>query len=171
MQKDILFFSNLCDFCREILSLLTKHGLKDHFMMVCVDNKSLKLPPFVDRVPLIYTTQKKLYADENLVDYVKSKFVENSLQPYALVGGNTGSYSESFSFIEDSHYDGIEDSSRNYNLLGIDQTIYTPDGEDSNGSSANGGGRRGDNKVLDKYMADRDADIQKIFGGQQQRMF
>jgi hypothetical protein len=171
MQKDILFFSNLCDFCREILSLLTKHGLKDNFMMVCVDNKSLKLPPFVDRVPLIYTTQKKLYADENLVDYVKSKFVESSLQPYTLVGGNTGSYSESFSFIEESHCDGIEDSSRNYNLLGIDQTIYTPDGEDANGSSANGGGRRGDNKVLDRYMADRDADIQKIFGGQQQRMF
>jgi hypothetical protein len=167
MQKDILFMSNLCEFCREVLSLLAKHGLKEQFMLVCVDNKSLKLPPFVDRVPLIYTTQKKLYADENLMQYIKSKFVENSLQPYTLVGGNTGSYSDNFSFIEDAQYDGLEDSARNYNLLGMDQPIYTPDAKDD----GNGGGKRGDNKVLDKYMADRDSDIQKIFGGQQQRMF
>ena len=172
MQKDILFFSNLCEFCREVLSLLAKHGLKDHFMMVCVDNRNLKLPPFVDRVPLLYTTQKNLYADENLVEYIKSKFVENSLQPYTLVGGNTGSYSDNFSFIEESQYDGLEDSARNYNTLGMDQAIYTPDtNDDGKGQHGGNGGRRGDNKVLDKYMADRDADLQKIFGGQQQRMF
>jgi hypothetical protein len=164
MQKDILFFSNLCNFCREVLSLLVKHGLKEQFMMVCVDNKTLNLPPFVDRVPLIYTTQKKLYADENLMQYIKSKFVQSSLQPYALVGGNTCSFSENFSFIEEGGYDGLEDSARNYNLLGMDQTIYTPEGTDDNNSN-----KRGDNKVLDKFMADRDADIQKIFGGHQQR--
>lgn len=151
--------------------MLAKNGLKDHFMMVCVDNKNLKLPPFVDRVPLIYTAQKKLYADENLMQYVKSKFVENSLQPYALVGGNTSSYSDNFSFIEDAQYDGLEDSARNYNLLGIEQQIYTPDAKDDDNQSGAGGGRRGNNTVLDKYMADRDADIQKIFGGQQQRMY
>lgn len=170
MQKDILFFSNLCEFCREVISLVAKNGLKDHFMMVCVDNKNLNLPPFVDRVPLIYTTQKKLYADENLMQYVKSKFVDNSLQPYTLVGSNTNSYSDNFSFIEDAQYDGLEDSSRNYNLLGVEQPIYTPDTKDD-GTNNNGTGKRSDNKVLDKYMADRDADIQKIFGGQQQRMF
>ncbi len=168
MQKDILFYSNLCEFCREVISLLTKHSIKEQFMMVCVDNRNLNLPPFVDRVPLIFTTQKKLYADENLMEYIKSKFVQSSLQPYALVGGNTNAYSDNFSFIEDSQYDGLEDSSRNYNLLGMDQTIYTPETDDSKGQQTN---RRGEGKMLDKFMADRDADIQKIFGNQQQRMF
>jgi hypothetical protein len=169
MQKDILFYSSLCEFCHEVLTLLTKHNVKDHFMLVCVDNKNLKLPPFVDRVPLIYTNHKKLYADEHLVEYIKSKFVESSLQPYSLMGGSTNSYSDNFSFIEDSQFDGLEDSSRNYNLLGMEQVIYTPETDDSKSQPTNG--RRGEGKVLDKYMADRDADIQKIFGNQQQRMF
>jgi hypothetical protein len=124
--------------------------------------------PVVDRVPLIYTPQKKLYADENLMEYIKTKFVESSLQPYALVGGNTGAYSDNFSFIEGDEFNGLEDSARNYNLVGMDQMIQTPEMTDD--SSGHGGGR-GDNKMLDRYMADRDADIKKIFGNQQQRSF
>lgn len=162
MQKDILFFSNLCEFCREVLSLLVKNNIKDHFILVCVDNKNLKLPPFVDRVPLIYTTNKKLFADENLMNYVKTKFVQTSLQPYTLIGGNTGSYSENFSFLDNVNYDGLEDSSRNYNLIGMEQMINTPDTNDDNNNKGN---------MLDKFMADRDADIQRIFGnGNQQRL-
>jgi sulfite reductase alpha subunit-like flavoprotein len=156
MQKDILFYSNLCEFCREVLAILSRNGAKEYFMMVCVDKQNITLPPFVDRVPLIYTTQKKLFADENLMNYIKSKFTQNTLQPYTLVGGNTGSYSENFSFIGED-IDGLEDSSRNYNILGIEQTIYLPE----SGSEENV--PKKDN-MLDKFMADRDADIKKIFG-------
>lgn len=155
MQKDILFYSNLCDFSKEVLQNIAKYQIKDKFLLVCVDNKNLKLPPFVDRVPLIYTVSKKLFADENLMNYLQSMVESTSLQPYALVGTNTNAYSENFSFIEDT--DGYtEDCSRNYNYLGMEQKIYAP--EDKNEPTDD------KSKVLEAYMANRANDIQKIFG-------
>lgn len=156
MQKDILFYSNLCEYCKEILATLVKNNLRDYFMLVNIDNRSYKLPPFVDRVPLIYTTQRKVFADENLLNYIQSKIVSSTLQPYALVGTNTNAYSENFSFIEDSD-NVIEDSSRNYNLVGSEhQKIYAPTEDDSN--------NKGTPQILEKFMAERDSDIEKIFG-------
>jgi hypothetical protein len=155
MQKDILFYSGHCDFSKEVLSEISKYQLKEKFMCVCVDNKNLRLPPFVDRVPLVYTVSKKLFADENLMNYVKSHVETTSLQPYSLVGMNTGAYSENFSFLETG--DGVtEDCSRNYNYLGIDQQIYAPEDKDEPKDDKA--------KVLEAFMANRANDIQKIFG-------
>lgn len=150
-----MFYSNLCDFSKDVLTTLVKHQLKDSFMMVCVDNKNLRLPPFVDRVPLIYTTNKKLFADDHLMSYLKSKISSNTLQPYSLIGMNTGSLSESFSFLDAGDEFG-ETSSRNYNLLGVEQKIYAPEesGENNNSNS----------QQLEAFMANRDSDIKKIFG-------
>jgi hypothetical protein len=155
MQKDILFYSNLCDFSKEVISDIAKYNIKDKFMMVCVDNRTYNLPPFVDRVPLIYTVSKKLFADENLINYIKSKIETSSLQPYSLVGTNTGAYSENFSFLDNG--DGFtEDCGRNYNYLGMDQAIYAPDDKDEPKDDKA--------KLLESYMANRANDIQKIFG-------
>lgn len=154
-QKDILFYSNLCDFSKEVLNTLVKHQLKESFMLVCVDNKNLKLPPFVDRVPLIYSVTKKLFADEQLMAYIKSKISSSSLQPYSLVGMNTGSLSESFSFLESGDEFG-EVSARNYNFLGVEQKIYAPeDSSDAKGENS---------QKLEAFMASRDTDLQKLFG-------
>lgn len=155
VQKDILFYSNLCDFSKEVLATLVKHQLKDNFLLVCVDNKNLKLPSFVECVPLIYTASKKLFADDHLMNYIKSKISSSSLQPYSLVGMNTGSLSESFSFLDNGDEFG-ETSARNYNFLGIDQKIYAPEESSEN----NGEG----SKKLEAFMASRDNDIQKIYG-------
>jgi len=155
MQKDILFYSNLCDFSKEVLSSINKYQLKDKFMLVSVDNRNLKLPPFVDRVPLVYTVSKKLFADENLMNYIQSKVEASSLQPYSLVGGNTGTYSENFSFLETG--DGFaEDCSRNYNYLGMEQKIYAPEDTDESKDDKS--------KLLESFMANRANDVQKIFG-------
>lgn len=154
MQKDILFFSNYCEFCKEILSMLVKHSLKDAFMLVNVDKKTLKLPPFVDRVPLIYTVERKVFSDEHLVSYLQSKISSENLQPYALVGTNTGAYSENFSFLE-SGDSFPEDCARNYNYLGMEQRIYSPKEDD--------GPSKPQDNLLEKFMEDRNADIQKLF--------
>lgn len=154
MQKDILFYSNACGFSREIIQIITNNNLKERFMMVCVDNKNLKLPPFVDRVPLLYTHSKKLIADENLLNYVKSFVSVSSLQPYALVGVNTNSYTDNYSFLQDTETE-LGDSSRNFNILGFEQPIQMSQEEDNNSNI---------NTTLEKYMANRDADLQKILG-------
>jgi hypothetical protein len=157
MQKDILFYSNLCEFCKQVLTNLVKNNIKNKFMLVCVDNKNLNLPPFVDRVPLIYTTQKKVFADDNLINFIQSKVASSSLQPYSLVGLNTNSFSDNYSFISDSD-NVLEDSSRNYNMIGVEESIYVPE------DSENGGGSKVDSKILEKFMADREMDNQKIYG-------
>lgn len=154
MQKDILFYSNSCGFSKEILHIIATHHLKDRFMLVSVDNRNLKLPPFVDRVPLLYTHSKILIADENLLNYVKSFVSASTLQPYALVGANTTSYTDNFSFLQETETE-LGDSSRNFNVLGFEQPIYISKDDENNNNL---------NMSLEKYMADRDADLQKILG-------
>lgn len=155
MQKDILFYSNLCDFSKEVLGAISKYQLKDKFMLVSVDNRNLKLPHFVDRVPLVYTVSKKLFADENLMNYIQSKVESSTLQPFSLIGTNTGAYSENFSFLEAN--DGFtEDCARNYNYLGMEQKIYAPEENDEVKDDKS--------KKLEAFMANRANDIQKIFG-------
>lgn len=154
MQKDILFYSNTCGFSKEMLQIIVNNNLKERFMLVCIDNRNLKLPPFVDRVPLLYTTTKKLIADENLLNYVKSFVSSSSLQPYALVGANTNSYTDNYSFLQETEVE-LGDSSRNFNILGFEQPIYVAKDEENNNNL---------NTSLEKYMADRDADLQRIMG-------
>jgi hypothetical protein len=155
MQKDILFYSQFCNFSKEVLDAITKHNLKESFMLVCVDNKQLKLPVFVDRVPLIYTTGKKLLSDEHVLAYLKSKVEYVSLEPYALVGGNTNAYSDNYSFLQ-SDESLTEDSSRNYNVIGREQRIYAPEENDVPAGKVEA-------SVLDKVMAERANDLQKLF--------
>lgn len=155
MQKDILFYSQFCNFSKEVLDTIAKHNIKDSFMLVCVDNKQLKLPAFVDRVPLVYTTGKKLLSDENVLSYIKSKVEYVTLEPYALVGGNTNAYSDNYSFLQ-SDETLVEDSSRNYNIIGREQRIYAP--EESEGPSG-----KVEASILDKVMAERANDLQKLF--------
>lgn len=154
MQKDILFHSNACAFSREIIQLISNNYLKERFILVSVDNKNLKLPPFVDRVPLLYTNNKKLIADENLLNYIKSFISVSTLQPYALVGANTNSYTDNYSFLQETEME-LGDSSRNFNVLGFEQPIHISKDDDNNSNL---------NASLEKYMADRDADLQKILG-------
>ena len=155
MQKDILFYSGLCDFSKEVINAVNKYQLKEKFMLVSVDNRNLNLPSFVDRVPMVYTVSKKVFADENLMNYIQSKVEASTLQPYSLVGQNTGAFSENFSFLESG--DGFsEDCARNYNYLGVEQKIYAPEESDDM--------KNDKSKQLESYMANRANDIQKIFG-------
>jgi hypothetical protein len=131
-------------------------------MNVCVDNRNLKLPNFVDRVPLIYTTNKKLIADEDIMNYIKSKIESYSLQPYSLTGMTAGGLSESFSFLNNEEE---YSAARNFIFIGSEQRINAPD-ENEHGK----GGGRDNAKDLERYLADRDTDIKKIFGNGQQAM-
>lgn len=157
-QKDIIFYSNYCDFCKEVLTVLVKNNLNEQFMNVCVDNKNLKLPSFVDRVPLVYTTNKKLVADEEIMKYIQSKISACTLQPFALMGMSCGGLSESFSFL---NQDEDETASRNFIYIGSEQKINAPDENDKGFSKDN-------EKVLESYLAERDMDLKKMFGNRPQ---
>ena len=41
---------------------------------ICVDDKNIKLPPFVQAVPTIYlVSEKKIIVDENIDKWIQSK--------------------------------------------------------------------------------------------------
>lgn len=152
-KKDILFFSNLCDYSKEVISVITKKNIRNEYMFVCVDTNKYPLPRFVDRVPLIFTKNSDILYDESILRYIEmtsSSHMENiDVIPFCMGGGET------FSFLDDN--DG-NTTFKSFTPLGLDQRIMAiPEAEDS-------GSRKSkiDPSVLDRYMQERDADISSI---------
>lgn len=102
MDKDIIFYSNFCTYCKEILTQISKTPLNDKLTYICVDDKNIQLPPFVQAVPTIYLTkEQKIIVDEALSDWIKSKTsVQESGDVMAYMGN--GDFSASFSNLDDS---------------------------------------------------------------------
>ncbi len=70
--KPVLFFSQYCRFSTEILQALTKKGLRNRFVLVCVDTHRMQVPAFVDRVPVILTPTRDLLSDDAVSDFIAS---------------------------------------------------------------------------------------------------
>ena len=103
MAKDIIFYSNFCTYCKDILTQISKTPLNDKMTYICVDDKNIKLPPFVNAVPTIYLIeQQKILVDEEVSNWIKSsnQTSDNSdLSSFDLIGN---SFSSNFSNLDDS---------------------------------------------------------------------
>lgn len=153
ISKNVLFYSNYCQHSKDVLGIITKKNLKDYFVYVCVDNTSLKLPTFVDRVPMICTSKKQIYMDESLIEFVNSL---GDLTTSIEAGGdiyNTNSISDQYSFIDET------DSSinKNYVYIGQDVSINVPPDSDVSNTSV-----KLDKSMLDNLISQRDMDLQMI---------
>lgn len=150
-RKDILFFSNYCDYCTDLLNTLIKKNIKTEFMLVCVDNNRYNLPAFVDRVPIIFTRNDDILYDESIMKYIEGKYPTESMEisPFSL---HQPSYGNHFSFLEETN----EMHTKGYTILGMDQKISSPvENEDSKKGKF-------DSSVLDKYLQSRDMDEQNF---------
>jgi hypothetical protein len=80
MNKDILFYSNFCEYSKHILVLVQKKDCRDSFVMVCVDNPAVRnrLPVEVDKVPMIITKTKHVISGDNIVKYIETFACMNS---------------------------------------------------------------------------------------------
>jgi hypothetical protein len=139
MKKDIIFYSNHCTYCKEVINQITKTPINDNIMYVCVDDENIQLPPFVKAVPTIYlVNEKQIVVDEAISEWIKekvSKPKDNEIQAY--FGGCDNSYGGSFSSIDNVDSKPFISS---YTFLGDEQKIETPNGSnvDSNkGSNTN----------------------------------
>ena len=64
--KDIIFYSNFCTFSKDVINRISKTPLNDNMVYICVDDRNINLPPFVQAVPTIYLTgEKKIIVDDN----------------------------------------------------------------------------------------------------------
>ena len=44
MKKDILFYSNFCTYCKEVLNNISNTPLNENMLFVCVDDDNIQLP-------------------------------------------------------------------------------------------------------------------------------
>lgn len=72
MSKDILFYSERCDYSMKVFNM-TKD--KSSILKVCVDDPSVKLPSFVNAVPLIYIPKdKRVIVDDAVEMWIGTNF-------------------------------------------------------------------------------------------------
>lgn len=110
MSKNILFYSNYCNYSFETLNLINKHNMTDHFIYVCVDNKEIQIPSFIKVVPTLYITDtKNILIEDDISDWFNKMFSKPNLEPYSennsfsysVIDTNENTFSENFSYLGD----------------------------------------------------------------------
>jgi hypothetical protein len=68
LQKDIVFYSNYCLHCNNLLNKISKTTLHNKILYVCIDDKNIKIPRIITRVPSLYIVGEKRVLIENEID-------------------------------------------------------------------------------------------------------
>lgn len=182
-KSDLLFYSDNCQFSKQVIAQCLQYQLKDHFLFVCVDNIYDKLPAFVDRVPLIYRSrQNEIIYDDDIEKYISiigghnkaNKPKESTPQqadapqeilPFAL--SQSFNYSDSYSFLTGVESDGNMETQKMYTSIGLDDRMMAMPSNNTDDEAKN----KFDAKMLDNYMQARDQDTavfkQKMNNGMQ----
>ena len=152
MKKDILFYSNFCVFSKEVLALIQKLDVRNHFMLVCVEKFKDQLPPSINSVPTVMTVSKDIYVDDDISRYVQLIHANAKPNQSAVPEDNISATAAGFSFIECPATDAEVSGGSFYGVFGMEQRIDTPDedGDMSEDATIN----------YERYKAQRDTDIQ-----------
>jgi glutaredoxin-related protein len=71
MNKDILFYSNFCFHCKNILNLINKNpDINNNLLLFCIDNNKNKVPSFIKSVPCILTTNKNILIGKEVFNLI-----------------------------------------------------------------------------------------------------
>ena len=165
-KKDIIFYSNFCTYCKEVINEISKTPINDNILYVCVDDENIQLPNFVTAVPTIYLVEKKrIVVDEAIPKWVQEQLskVENNsgddIQAY--FGSNDSSFGCSFSSLDNKEEKPFISS---FTYLGEEQKINTPD--DSNDStptnSRNNFQNSSTSNDFERLQNERQAEFQSI---------
>lgn len=165
----LLFYSNKCLHSKDFLTILSKDvKLNQRFTKINIDNKSIKLPPYVKAVPsaiitvnkqpqlLVGTAIFKWYAETH------KKAPEQQQQQNAILDWDplamTG-YSDSFSYIDNNSNDPQKKSFAF--LGGNDGSIYTPDEKSFGGNDdkKSGGAKTELDINFEKLMNNRNHEV------------
>jgi len=84
--KHLLFYSNYCGHCKDLLTEIVKRGIRPKFLLICVEKH--RVPPIVDRVPFIMTSDKKIVLENNINMFIQS-LVQTSVNTSAHAANNT----------------------------------------------------------------------------------
>ncbi len=168
IRKDLLFYSNFCEHCKKLIGILIKQNLRDQFILVCVDKREYKIPPFIDRVPTILTSKKELYTEDNIYAYIekKIKLIQKQIEDIAPFTMANSLNSSQYTFIsqDGESYDmGAElkndlVQSHDFVLLNYDQRIIAPVDREADSKTES----KFDSSLLERYMDARKRDDEFI---------
>lgn len=76
-----LFFSNYCPHSKKIMTRIGNSNLANSITFCCVDNKQLKIPPFIKSVPTLYiANQQRVLTDQGLIMWLDTELRGNQQQ-------------------------------------------------------------------------------------------
>jgi len=68
LSKDLLFYSNYCLHSNNLINTISKTSIHNEILYICIDEKKVKVPSFITRVPTIYLTKDKKILVEDDID-------------------------------------------------------------------------------------------------------
>lgn len=170
MAKDMFFYSNFCDHCKEVISVIIKKNIRPNFLFVCVDDNKFQLPPCVTHVPTIITRQKDVLTDSIVLSYIDkltntvNNVENNDISPFSMA--DAAGYSSSYTWLTNDGYDNdgtvsLQNESinkTNYVMLGAETHIFIPKDPDSGGGGAGNKSNKFDSKIYENYINSRNLD-------------
>jgi hypothetical protein len=73
-NKYILFYSNKCQYCINLLSLIKSNSQQDNYKYISVDDQSIKLPDIIQKVPtLIVKGMNKPLVGKEIFSWISSQ--------------------------------------------------------------------------------------------------
>jgi hypothetical protein len=152
---------------------MIKKNIRDSFILICVDNRSLNIPQFVDKVPMIVinarSNMRQIITDENLIHFLEdgdnTGSCSEEIQPFLL---NANMNSSQYSFITADGNDYVSENNTllneqnvNFIMLGKEQIITTPHDRESNERSKNDNKDDGFEKLMNARKFDDEMYKQK----------
>ena len=103
MNKNILFYSNNCEYSQKLISIINEEKIGHNLVRICVDGICDKLPKFVQSVPTIFLRDtKQVITDDDIQKWItveRKSLRKKDLEPYSML---SSSFSASFSSLDDS---------------------------------------------------------------------
>lgn len=190
MSKNVLFYSEYCFFSKDVMALLTKKNLASVFTLICVDSHRNQLPVFVQSVPTIFTSDRRVLTGQTALDFVdmmhlnrrtphngqaqaqqarsQAQQVHPSMQARQVQDDedapmeciSASSWSEKFSFLEPG--DNTNETGTFSGVLDDTRIQCVPENSDRKGGS--GGNKAVSDRPtpLSNYMAGRDSDTELL---------
>ena len=148
-MSGVLFISNKCNHCMEIVNIIENMN-EMTFKINVIDIRNMQqIPTFIDRVPLLLIeSENKILHDEELFEFVKK--CEKTIEPFMI--NEMHGLSDRYSFMGEEEEQKLD---HQYVFLENGDPIITSNTVSDDDSEKI--------KNYDKFIEDRDKDINSIF--------
>ena len=121
MTTSLLFYSNYCQHCKNIIKEVSNSPVKDSIKYICIDSKSIrqKLPNYINNVPTLVVAQTNhIFVGDEIINWLQmnttQKQTQNQNQKQIITNQNNTDDINAYLNSEMSNF------SDNYSFLDID---------------------------------------------------